>query len=149
MKKKTKLSMVLLALLLVFALTGCMRGGNADKGDDGIIDDEEKETVENVIDDVKDSLGDVKDGIENRIREWVPGLDEDNGVKDRDNEVYDGGVEPNGDSGLVIQDDSYGTYNNGGSINGSRDVSNGGGGLNGSGMTGNGLQNDRTATSHS
>lgn len=92
--KKTLITLI--AVLLVCSLTGCMRGGNADKGHDGIIGNEEEvdgDPIHREEDDVKDDMRDIRDDIDDKIDDIVP----DNG----DGMLPDADDLPNVENGIV------------------------------------------------
>jgi len=148
-----KFWIVCLVMALVFVLAGCMRGGNIDKGRDGMIGDLEDEG-DGVIRDVENGLKDAKDNMDDKIDDITP----DNGDDVRRNRedlpnVEDGIIDDNGgmygltpdiprnDNGTPKYMEPYGVWPNPDAGNGTNDNGNSsvaGGGLNGSGNTANG-----------
>ena len=154
-----KILITLLVLSLVCALVGCMRGGNADKGHDGVIGDEEnRDRTDNK--NFKDDMEDFGDDVESAIEDVLPKRDgrtlppvEDGIVGNRDRNEngqsrdkkdsvgkYNGDDTMNGSVPGTRRDAFHGGANNPGvsGQNDSGNVANGGGGRNGSGVTGNG-----------
>ncbi len=137
--KKALIACLLLAL--VCALTGCMRGGNADKGNDGIIGDLEDAGRE-AMDDVKDGLGDVKDNVDDKIDDIMPdngdgvlpdvddGLVDDGNVDGRGRIMPDPTVTDNVPNVAPYGNDGN-TWNGNGTLNGSGSTANGGNAVDG------------------
>lgn len=85
-----KLSLIfLLVTALLFSFTGCMRGGNADEGDDGYLDEEEthdgviSDAIDDIIPDNDDRLPDGNDD---------PLTDNDGSVNNDDGILEDDGI---------------------------------------------------------
>ncbi len=99
MKKTLILTLI---VMLLFSLVGCMKGGNADEGQDGIIGNEEEADQDIVDDDVKDDMkddwNDVKDSIDDKIDDILP----DNG----DDMLPDEDDFPDVENGIVSEDEN-------------------------------------------
>ena len=129
--KKTLIWMSMALLLL--SLTGCMRGGNADRGNDGYLgvdDVRDEQVADDIRNGIRDARDDIKDGVEKALPDRNDGYVEsmpsvDDGQKGRI-DGYRGRWEHKDDEAPSR------------AHNDSGNISNFGGGLNGSGLTGNG-----------
>jgi hypothetical protein len=123
-----------LTAALLFTFVGCMRGGNADEGNDGLLDDED-DTTRTVIDDIEDGLDDAGERVDDVMPDVDNGMihgrngtdtEKENGTRNDNRNKKDRAIPYDG-SGIG---NPY-TNDNGNAANG--------GGLNGSGVTGNGV----------
>ncbi len=134
-----KFWIVILTAALLMSFVGCMKGGNADRGDDGVLGDDE-DTSRSVIDDVQDGLDDAKDHIDDKIDDILPddGPNVENGIVNGDNDINEGRRDrsatydtPNGGVGNGYSNDNGNTANAGGGLNGSGATARNGDAVNG------------------